>query len=396
MLKDVTQSHTKRKPVKVTPVFRANKRAYYEGFRRIINQGSTRSSKTYSVVQLLITIALSHKKEISIVSPSLPHLKMGARKDFIEIMEDWGLFEEEAFSRTDQIYTFPTGSTIQFFGVEDAKRVRGPGRDILFINEANLVPVASYKQLALRTRQTIILDFNPADDYSWVYDEIEKPDTKFIHSTYKNNLGNLSKEIIEEIEALQLADANLWKVYGLGLRGSSEHTIYTHWRVCDSLPGKGEVFYGLDFGYQNPSALVKVEIHEGIVYAEEMLYQRKLTTSDLIDELLILGIGRSAELFADCAEPKTIEEIKRAGFNVKESDKNVLEGIRKVRSMPLRITHSSVNIIKEIKNYKWKLDKNEKIVIPEQPVKFNDHSMDALRYAIFTKLTGPQASWVAF
>jgi phage terminase large subunit len=256
--------------------------------------------------------------------------------------------------------------------------------------------VASYKQLALRTRQTIILDFNPADDYSWVYDEIEKPDTKFIHSTYKNNLGNLSKEIIEEIEALQLADANLWKVYGLGLRGSSEHTIYTHWRVCDSLPGKGEVFYGLDFGYQNPSALVKVEIHEGIVYAEEMLYQRKLTTSDLIDELLILGIGRSAELFADCAEPKTIEEIKRAGFNVKESDKNVLEGIRKVRSMPLRITHSSVNIIKEIKNYKWKLDKNEKIVIPEQPVKFNDHSMDALRYAIFTKLTGPQASWVAF
>jgi phage terminase large subunit len=129
---------------------------------------------------------------------------------------------------------------------------------------------------------------------------------------------------------------------------------------------------------------------------DETLYQRKLTTSDLIDELRILGIGRSAEIFADCAEPKTIEELIREGYNVKESDKDVLEGIRKVRSMPLRVTERSVNIIKEIKNYKWKLDKNEKIVVPEQPVKFNDHAMDAVRYAVFTKLTGPQATWVAF
>jgi phage terminase large subunit len=397
MLQDASQSITKHKFGKVTPVYRANQRAYKEGFRRIINQGSTRSSKTFSIVQLLIRIALSNKKEISIVSPSLPHLKLGAMKDFIDIMEDWEFYSDNDFNKTDHIYTFPkTKSTVQFFGAEDARRVRGPGRDILYINEANLVPEKSYKQMALRTRETIFLDFNPADDYSYVYDEIEKPNTKFIHSTYKNNLGNLPQDIIDEIEDLQNADQNLWKVFGLGLRGSSEHTIYTHWRMCAEMPGRGEVFYGLDFGYQNPSALVKIEIHEGICYVDESLYQRKLTTSDLIDELRILGIGRSAEIFADCAEPKTIEEMRREGFNVKESDKDVLEGIRKVRSMPLRITERSVNIIKEIKNYKWKLDRNDKIVVPEQPVKFNDHAMDAMRYGVFTKLTGPQATWVAF
>jgi phage terminase large subunit len=398
MLTDALQSTTKQKYAKVTPVYRANQRAYKEGYRRIINQGSTRSSKTFSIVQLLIRIALSNnKKEISIVSPSLPHLKMGAMKDFLDIMDDWEFYNDNHFHKTDSIYTFPdTKSTIQFFGAEDAKRVRGPGRDILYINEANLVPEKSYKQMALRTRETVFLDFNPADDYSYVYDLIDKENTKFIHSTYLNNLGNLPQEIIDEIEDLKNADQNLWKVFGLGLRGSSEHTIYTHWTTCPEMPGKGEVFYGLDFGYQNPSALIKIEIHEGICYVDETLYQRKLTTSDLIDELRILGIGRSAEIFADCAEPKTIEEIRREGYNVKESDKDVLAGIRHVRSMPLRVTERSANIIKEIKNYKWKLDRNDKIVTPEQPVKFNDHAMDAIRYAVFTKLTGNHATWVAF
>jgi phage terminase large subunit len=390
MLKDATQSNTRQKYGKVTPVYRANHRAYKEGYRRIINQGSTRSSKTFSIVQLLIRIALSNKKEISIVSPSLPHLKMGAMKDFLDIMEDWEIYREEDFHRTDSIYTFPTGATIQFFGAEDARRVRGPGRDILYINEANLVPEKSYKQMALRTKETVFLDFNPADDYSYVYDLIDQDGSKFIHSTYKNNLGNLPKEVVEEIEGLQNADHNL------GLRGSSEHTIYTHWHLCESLPGRGEVWYGLDFGFKNPTSLVKIELFEGIIYAEEILYQSGLTTNDLIDELRILGLGRSVEIFADCAEPKTIEEISRAGFNVKESDKDVREGIRMVAGHPLRITQGSANVIKEIKNYKWKLDKDDRVVSPEQPVKFNDHAMDAIRYAVFTKLSGPQYSWVAF
>jgi phage terminase large subunit len=396
---------SKQNEVLYTDVFEKNLNAYESGKYRVIsNQGSTRSSKTVSLCELLaLYIPINYKKSISIVSPSLPHLKRGARRDFLEVLDWAGIYSDEAFNKTDNIYRYPNGSYVEFFGADEPGKVRGPGRDILYINEANLLSSPIYTQLALRTREVIFLDFNPADDSSWVYDVSDYPGNEaegvkpniLIHSTYKDN-PFLTKEQVDEIEKLKDADQNLWKVYGLGLRGSSEHTIYTHWRLCDEMPGKGEVFYGLDFGYQNPSALVKVEIHDGICYLDETLYQRKLTTSDLIDELRILGIGRSAEIFADCAEPKTIEELIREGYNVKESDKDVLEGIRKVRSMPLRVTERSVNIIKEIKNYKWKLDKNEKIVVPEQPVKFNDHAMDAVRYAVFTKLTGPQATWVAF
>jgi phage terminase large subunit len=395
----------KQSEVLYTDVFEKNLEAYESGLYRVIsNQGSTRSSKTFSLAQLLaLYIPTRYKKSISIVSPSLPHLKRGARRDFLEVMESSLAYNDDDFNKTDNIYRYDNGSYVEFFGADEPGKVRGPGRDILYINEANLLPYSVYTQLAIRTRDIIFLDFNPADETSWVYDvsdylgneaEGKKP-SLLIHSTYKDN-PFLSKDQVDEIEKLKDADQNLWKVYGLGLRGSSEHTIYTHWKMCSELPGKGEVFYGLDFGYQNPSALIKIEIHEGICYVDESLYQRKLTTSDLIDELRILGIGRSAEIFADCAEPKTIEEIRREGYNVKESDKDVLAGIRHVRSMPLRVTERSANIIKEIKNYKWKLDRNDKIVTPEQPVKFNDHAMDAIRYAVFTKLTGNHATWVAF
>jgi phage terminase large subunit len=160
------------------------------------------------------------------------------------------------------------------------------------------------------------------------------------------------------------------------------------------MPNKGEQFFGQDFGYNNQSALVLCELYEGAIYVDEWLYQTKLTTNDLIDEYMILGVRRSLEIYADCAEPKTIEEISRAGYNIHPSDKDVLEGIRKVKSMPLYITERSANVIKEIKNYKWKVDKNG--VRLDEPVKFNDHAMDAIRYAVFTKLTSPQLTWTAF
>jgi len=173
----------------------------------------------------------------------------------------------------------------------------------------------------------------------------------------------------------------------LGMRGSSKETIYTHWKPCKEVP-EGETWYGLDFGYNNPSALVKIVHHEGNIYAEEMLYQTKLTTNDLAEKLKEMGIGRYDEIFCDNAEPKTIEELYRAGFNAKPCDKkDVKEGIRKIKSMPLYITDQSVNIVKEIKSYKWKIDKNE--VVLDEPVKFNDHAMDAMRYAVFTKLAKP-------
>jgi phage terminase large subunit len=375
--------------IKYTPVFEANKKAIESRkYRVIANEGSTRSSKTVSLTQLLaLYIPNNCKKSISIVSPSLPHLKRGARRDFLNALMTAGTYSDKDFNKTDNIYNFPdTGSYVEFFGVEDGGKVHGPGRDILYVNEANLISFDIYKQLAIRTNEIIIIDYNPADEFSWVYQVADSPGNKKIHSTYKNNLGNLSPEIVAEIESLQDADENLWKVYGLGLRGTSSETIYTHWKQCDVIPGGAERIYGVDFGYNVATAVVEIGFYDDAVYWNELLYETKLTTGDLTERLKGIGINKRSVLYCDNAEPKTIEELCRAGYNAKPADKDVTEGIRKVKSKPLFITRTSTNLLKEIKSYKWKLDKDGKVL--DEPVKFMDHAMDAGRYGTFTHSIG--------
>lgn len=389
----------------ITRVAAENRFIYDTGeFRVIANQGSTRSTKTYSICQLIaLYIAPKSQKSISIVSPSLPHLKRGARRDFLEIVETAGIYSEARFNKTDNVFHYPNGSYVEFFGVDEPGKVRGPGRDILFVNEANLIPYAIYTQLALRTKEVIFIDFNPVEEVSWVYDVADysggvDPETGeelmpnfMIHSTYKDN-PTITKEQRQAIESLRNADENLWKVFGLGLRGVTKDLIYTHWKTCRELPGKGERFFGQDFGYNVPSALVDIEIYEGAIYVDEVIYETKLTTNDLLEAYRNNGVFKTREIFCDSAEPKTIEEIRRAGYNAKESNKDVTEGIRKVKSMPLFITERSINVLKEIKSYKWKTDINGRPVKDkdkDEPVKFNDHAMDAMRYAVFTKLSVP-------
>lgn len=375
--------------IKATPVYFANKKAYDAGFPVICNEGGSRSSKSYSIVQLLIRIANSTKTRISIVSHSLPHIKRGVYRDFRTVMEAWQLWDDNCFSFTDFIYTFPqTGSYIELFGLEDEGKARGPGRDILFINEANLIHKSLYDQLAMRTTGQIFLDWNPADFTSWVYKVADDINNKRIHSTYRNNLSNLSKNQINTIEAYKhLPDDFMWKVYGLGERGASKELIYTAWKLCDELPGKGEVIYGLDFGFTAPCALVKVEIYDNSIFVQEKLYQSGLTISDLAIVLKNLAVG-DALIYADTAEPKSIEELTRYGFVVLPSVKDVWAGILKVKSMPLFVTKDSTNLINEITGYKWKVDKDGNIM--EEPVKLNDHLLDAKRYAVHTHTTTPQ------
>jgi len=382
--------------VRYTKVFEWNLEAYKaKSYRVIANQGSTRSGKTYSISQLLaLYIPIKEKVTISVVSPSLPHLKRGARRDILQILEDAQIYSDEAFNKTDNVYHYPNGSYIEFFGAEDAGKVRGPGRDILYINEANLLPHSIYQQLALRTKQTIFLDFNPVDEASWVYDVADKEGNKLIHSTYKNN-PFLPKEQVAEIESLRDADDNMWKVFGLGERGKSQEIIYTHWKQ-GPFPTDSEIVYGLDFGYSVPTALIKVGFKENQTFAHEMLYETKLTTNDLIERLKGLDIKRSDEIFCDAAEPKTIEELIRAGFNAKPAEKDVYAGIQKVKSQPLTITPESTNLIKEIRSYKWKTDKDGKVHPDESPVKMWDHGCDAMRYAIFTKLNKPRFEVLAW
>jgi len=381
--------------IKVTPVYDANRKAYYEGWPVITNEGGTRSSKSYSVIQLLVEIANNTRNtRISIVSHSLPHIKRGAYRDLKQIMQDAALWDENDFSYTDFIYTFKSGSYIELFGLEDEGKARGPGRDILFVNEANLIKKTLYDQLAMRTTGQIFLDWNPADFISWVYDVADNPKHKNIRSTYKNNLANLTQTQIAAIEAFkELPDDFMWKVYGLGLRGAAKEIIYTQWKYIDQLPDGGDIFYGLDFGYTHPMSLTKIVHKEGCNYVQEMLYQSNMTPTEYIGRMKDMGIGRSP-IYCDAAEPKSIEELYRAGFNVKKAEKDVWGGIMKVKQYPLFITTDSHNGAKELQSYKWKKDKNDNII--EEPVKSNDDFCDSLRYGIFTHLSNITPQFVVW
>ena len=373
---------------KCTPVFYANKRAYEEGFPIICNEGGSRSSKSYSVVQLLIHIAISNPNtRISMVSHSLPHIKRGVYRDFKGIMEQWNIWDEKDFRYTDFIYTFKNGSYIELFGLEDPDKAKGPARDILFVNEANLISKALFDQLLIRTTGQVFLDWNPADFISWVYEVADNPKNKSIHSTYRNNISNLSDSQIRNIEQYKdLPDDFMWKVYGLGERGSAKEIIYTQWNQFDEAPD-GDVFYGLDFGYVHPAALVKVTHHEGQNYFEEIVYQSGLTLSDL-SRLIKEKLPERSTIYADAAEPKSIEELYRQGFNIKPAQKDVWAGIVKMKSYPINLHYNSKNLRREFMSYKWKKDKNDNVI--EEPVKANDDLMDACRYAVFTHLTKPK------
>ena len=371
--------------IKATPVFYANKKAYEDGYPVICNEGGSRSSKSYSVVQLLIHIALSNPNtRISMVSHSLPHIKRGVYRDFKNILEQWNIWDEKDFRYTDFIYTFKNGSYIELFGLEDPDKAKGPARDILFVNEANLITKALFDQLLIRTTGQTFLDWNPADFISWVYEVADNPKNKRIHSTYLNNISNLSDSQVRNIEQYKdLPDDFMWKVYGLGQRGSAKEIIYTQWKQYDEAPD-GDVFYGLDFGYVHPAALIKVTHHEGQNYFEEIVYQSGLTLSDL-SRLIKEKLPERATIYADAAEPKSIEELYRQGFNIKPAQKDVWAGIVKMKSYPINLHYNSKNLRREFMSYKWKKDKNDNVI--EEPVKANDDLMDACRYAVFTHLT---------
>ena len=370
-------------------------KTYYDlkGSRKriVINQGGTRSGKTYSTLQVLCEYCQRNRDSgaiISVIRKTLPALKGSAYRDFLEILQREGWYSENDHNKSEMYYNL-FGNLFELISVDQPQKIRGRKRTICFINEANELTWEDFFQLNIRTSDKIIVDYNPSDEFHWIYEKLQiREDADFFVSTYLNN-PFLPQELIDEIELLRQADDNYWRVYGLGERGISQETVYTHWSYGE-FPEDCEVAYGVDFGYNVPSTVVKIGFKEASCYVSEALYETKLTTNDLIERLKGLGIERSDELFCDNAEPKTIEELCRAGYNAKPAEKDVYAGIQKVKSMPLIVTPESANLIKEIKSYKWKLDKNGKIHPDEVPVKFNDHAMDAMRYGIYTKLNRPK------
>jgi len=317
---------------------------------------------------------------MSVVSEFFPHLKRGVIRDFQNIMEEHGYWDESCYNRTDCIYTFPTGTKLEFFSADQPGKVRGPRRDILFINEANNISYEIFTQLEVRTKKIIWMDWNPVQEF-WFYSEVKgKEDTDFITLTYKDNEA-LDKGIVAAIES-RMHNKNWWKVFGLGELGDAEGKVYKNWAYIDEIPHEARLERrGLDFGYTNdPSALVDIYYYNGGYIIDEALYQKGMTNKQIADFILNCEYP-STMIVADSAEPKSIDELRSYGVNiipvVKGKD-SVAQGIQFVQDQRISVTKNSYNIIKEYRNYLFEIDKDGKITNDPSPI-FN-HSMDAIRY----------------
>lgn len=343
--------------------------------------GGTSASKTVSILLWLIGYAQTFKNEkISVVSESFPHLKRGAIRDFEEIMKEHEHWEDGRWNRSDYIYTFETGSLIEFFSADQPGKVRGPRRDVLFVNEANNITYETYTQLEIRTRKIVWLDWNPVSEFWWYDEVLPKQDVDFITLTYRDNEA-LPVEMIQAIE-VRKANRNWWRVYGEGLLGESEGRIYTGWQIIDQIPFEAQlVRYGLDFGYSNdPTAVDAVYRYSGGFIVDEVIDQKGLSNRQIADVMLNLP---RALIIADSAEPKSIDELHSYGLTILPSKKGqgtVLQGIQYVQSQRISLTKRSVNTIKEYRNYLWLTDKDGKIINEPSPIW--NHHMDDVRYAL--------------
>lgn len=347
-----------------------------------IVQGGSSAGKTIAILLILIDLAQREKnKLISVVSETLPHLKKGAIREFLSIMEEHGYYKDDRWNRTDMIYTFETGSKIEFFGVDSADKVRGPRRDFLFINEANNVTYETFTQLSIRTNEVIWIDYNPVVEF-WVHDEIisKGRDHDFIVLTYKDNEG-LPLTIIEDLESRK-GNAAWWRVYGEGLVGELEGRVYKGWQIIDEVPhGARLERHALDFGFDpDPAAIIDIYYIDGGYILDEVLHQRGLHDADLAKAIKNLP---SALTVADCAEPKAISTIAQFGVSIiptKKGPDSKRWGISVMQQEKISVTKRSVNLIDEYRKYMLAQDKEGRFIAGETVGK--DDCLDAARYGM--------------
>jgi phage terminase large subunit len=376
---------------KLTTIYRHNAEAYLARpqYRRALNEGGTSSSKTISILQLLIHINQRVKVPFltSVVSESLPHLKRGCIRDFRNILGDD--FNSAHWNATDHIYTWPDAGQIEFFGADESAKLRGGRRQLLFCNELNNIPYEAFKELDIRTEIFTWADWNPVSEFYAHEYLIDKPENFYIHSTYRDALWVLPESIVKNIESNKNTDPNWWNVYGLGRIGKIEGLVYPYFEQVEQLPA-GNAFYGMDFGYSNdPTALVRNVILGDSLYSEELIYEAGLTNDAIAHRMEELGIRKHYdEIFADAAEPKSIEEIHKFGYNVKACPKgadSVEFGHQKLRQYKQHWTKSSLNCIKEQRNFRYIPDKDGKLTA-KTTHQFS-HGMDSRRYGVLG-LTG--------
>lgn len=345
--------------------------------------------------------------DITVIGCSVPHLKGGAMKDFLKIMKMTGRYIPRNWNDTNRKYTFSNGSIIEFVNADGDKAI-GPRRNILYINEANLINYTIYNQLAIRTSGDIYIDFNPANEF-WAHKEVlTENDSEMIILNYTHNEA-LSDTIIKELESKKEKGfyddgsiknefwANWWRVYGVGELGRLEGTVYNNWEIIDELPEDCELIAtGLDWGYTNDvTAIVNVYKYYGKIIVDEICYQRELLNKQISEILLENNID--GEIIADSSEPKSIEELKQYGHYIRGAEKgpgSVIHGINILQEYEILITRKSKNAIEEFTRYSWEIDKDNRPL--NKPKDKDNHICDALRYVAILKLKIQDDYFISF
>ena len=323
-------------------------------------------------------------KLTSIVSESLPHLKRGAIREFINILKEHRYFKEDSWNRTDRIYTFENGSQIEFFGADQSDKFRGPRRDRLFINEANNITLNAFDQLEVRTRENIWLDWNPTSEF-WFYTDVmiqREHDLDHITLTYLDNEA-LDESTIKAIESRR-SNKNWWKVYGEGQLGEVESRVYTGWQIIEDIPHEARLERrGLDYGYTNdPTTIVDIYYYNGGYIFDEVVYQKGLGNKAIADAILAM-MQPSTLVRPDSAEPKSNDELRSYGVNVLPCTKgpgSINQGIQYIQSQRISVTKRSINLIKEYRNYLWITNKDGITINEAQD--YNNPCLDAARYGM--------------
>lgn len=379
---------------------------YEPTFYKVI-QGGMSAGKTFAILTLLIGYADSYPDSlITVVGLSYPHLEAGSIRDFTKIMKEVNRWEDDRWNKSSKIYQFPNGGVIEFKSI-DHMSARGPRRDVLFVNEANGIDYETFSELAGRTKDFVIVDFNPSAKF-WAHERLVEglqSDTTFIILTYKDNEALSAREVANIESRMPKAGeepSNWWTVYGLGQIGSLEGNVYSGWEegTAEEISATGKlVRYGLDFGFSNDETAM-VAVYElpgqypdnstpgsdvlsgqpklGIV---EKLYRKGLLGSQYGEVMKSIGIDPNMLIVADSARPEIIAEIQKAGFRCIGADKNagsVLRGIDRVAQR--QIMYSGVNLKREYLSYAWRKKRSGEVL--DEPEDGNDHLMDAVRYAV--------------
>ena len=367
--------------------------------RKRIIQGGSWAGKTFGIIPCLIQKAqIEPNKIITIVAESIPAIKHGALANFEDIMQDTKRWVQANYNSTERTYKFPNGSEIQFTSFDTIGKAKAAGkRHDLFINEANYISFEIADALMFRTEENIWIDYNPVESF-WAHEEIlPQEDAEFLLLKHTDNEclpETIKKELLMKIEKAKTSAywANWCRVYIDGEIGSLEGIIFKDKKLVEKFPENCKwIVYGMDFGYTNdPSTLVKVGLHDGELFFEEIFYRTGLTNQDIIRLLRQKNVGRT-EIIADSSEPKSIREIQLGGFNMRGAEKgkdSIVNGIDLLHRFDLNIVNTSMNLINEFRKYSWDIDKKTG-KSTNDPVDLYNHCIDPIRYAVSYKFHKP-------